>query len=107
MSVVVPGSGLLRRPGLDPDLGLMDASVSDCCSQPRVQRAATRFPVGRGGGRGGKGGLCHTRQVEGVKTESPSSKRGSSAGQHVLPRGGGDGDGEMIYVGRIVGGVGG
>lgn len=93
MSVVVPGTGLLRRPGLDPDLGLMDASVPDCCSQPRVQRAATRSPSAVAVGVGEKGALCHTRQIEGAKTESPSSKRGSSAGQHVLPRGGGDGDG--------------
>lgn len=56
MSVVVPGTGLLRRPGLDPDLGLMDASVSDCCSQPRVQRAATRFPSAVAVGVGEKGG---------------------------------------------------
>lgn len=57
MSVVVPGTGLLRgsrRLGLDPDLDLTDASVPGWCSQPRVQRAATRFPwavaVGVGGG---------------------------------------------------------
>lgn len=37
------------------------------------------FPVGRGGGRGGDGGLCHTRQVEGAKTEVPSSKNEAQA----------------------------
>lgn len=60
MSVVVPGTGLLRRPGLDPDLGLMDASVPDCCSQPRVQRAATRSPSAVAVGVGEKGGGCAT-----------------------------------------------
>lgn len=63
VSVLVPGTGPAatdssepgsRRLGLDRDLDLMDASVLYCCSQPRVQRAATRFPwavaVGVGGG---------------------------------------------------------
>lgn len=70
VSVLVPGTGPAatdssepgsRRLGLDRDLDLMDASVLYCCSQPRVQRAATRFPWAVAVGVGGGGVLCHTR----------------------------------------------
>lgn len=69
-----PGS---QRLGLDPDLDLMDASVWCCCSQPRVCSGLQR--VSRGPWRWAWGtGMCHTRQVEGAKTESPSQNRAHS-----------------------------
>lgn len=73
-----PGS-LRRGLGLDQ----MDASMLSFCSQPRVQRAATRFPWAVVVGVGGRVVVPHQagRRSDDRKSEF---KRGSSASQHVL-----------------------
>lgn len=74
-----PGDPGRRRLGLDRDLDLVDASVWCCLFTASSAAGCNAFPVGRGGGRGGDGGLCHTTQVEGAKTEVPSSKNEAQA----------------------------